>query len=302
MKFEWYHTFLTVAKYLNYRKASSQLYLSESTVYKHIKKLEDYLQCSLFIIEKKRIISLTKKGEKFLLFANEIIEKHEKGLEQFMLISSTTDTPFKIGVTEYVATFYINQFISDFLEPNFNFSIILIKQNEILKLLEKKEIDLAISRKIYSSDKLIIDEVFEGKIRFFSPINKEQIVSERDYFKKLPILYDNNTAFWERVKPTIKKTFPGASFTRIDTLNSIKELIRSGSGISYFNQHNYFLEDQATIKSAESSLFPELKSSLFLTTYSEFPESQQFKSLFHQFMNEKNLINNKKRGWDKTIF
>lgn len=48
MNLEWYYTFLVVAKYQNYRKAADELFITQTTVFNHIKNLEGLLGVNLF--------------------------------------------------------------------------------------------------------------------------------------------------------------------------------------------------------------------------------------------------------------
>ena len=55
MDIKWLKTFVTAAKYENFRKASEELFLTQPAVTKHIKRLEDHLHINLF--ERKGKIS-----------------------------------------------------------------------------------------------------------------------------------------------------------------------------------------------------------------------------------------------------
>ncbi|MBU3099705.1 MULTISPECIES: LysR family transcriptional regulator [Clostridium] len=48
MNLEWYYTFIVIAKYENYRKAADELFITQTSVFNHIKNLENLLKLKLF--------------------------------------------------------------------------------------------------------------------------------------------------------------------------------------------------------------------------------------------------------------
>lgn len=67
-------TFVTVAKEKNFTQAANILFISQPTVSKRIRTLEDELDCELFIRTEKTI-ELSTHGEKFLPYAVQALEK-----------------------------------------------------------------------------------------------------------------------------------------------------------------------------------------------------------------------------------
>lgn len=76
MDFKWLHTFVTAAKYENFRKTAETLFISQPTVTVQIKLLEEELGCQLFT-RKGRSIHLTKEGRAYLPFALRLLEDYE---------------------------------------------------------------------------------------------------------------------------------------------------------------------------------------------------------------------------------
>lgn len=79
MNLTWYYTFLIVAKYQNYHKASKDLFITQTTVYNHIKNLESLLNVKLVKSIGKNIM-LTKEGHEFIPLAQKTIKVYEKGI------------------------------------------------------------------------------------------------------------------------------------------------------------------------------------------------------------------------------
>ena len=69
MNLEWYYTFIVVAKYENYRKAADELFITQTSVFNHIKNLENLLKIKLFEAKGRNIV-LTDDGKIFLFNSN----------------------------------------------------------------------------------------------------------------------------------------------------------------------------------------------------------------------------------------
>lgn len=71
------YTFSKVAQYRNYTKAATELNLTQPAVTQHIKKLEEYYNCSLINIDGKSV-RLTKQGTLLYNYANFQISNEEQ--------------------------------------------------------------------------------------------------------------------------------------------------------------------------------------------------------------------------------
>lgn len=67
------HVFYTVAKRLNFTKASAELYISQPAVTKHIKELEAAYKTTLFERSGNKKIVLTAAGEMLLQYADQLL-------------------------------------------------------------------------------------------------------------------------------------------------------------------------------------------------------------------------------------
>ena len=81
MDFKWLHTFVTAAKYENFRKTAETLFLSQPTVTVHIKLLEKEISCKLFQ-RSGRKIQLTEEGKAYVPFAMRLLEDYENSMAE----------------------------------------------------------------------------------------------------------------------------------------------------------------------------------------------------------------------------
>lgn len=117
MNLEWYYTFLVVAKYQNYRRAADELFITQTSVYNHVKNLEALLGVEL-VETSGRNITLTEAGQFFCKIAKETITTYENGLYVIKNMKSSYKTTLKIVVTTYIDNYLIPKFLSIFFRNN----------------------------------------------------------------------------------------------------------------------------------------------------------------------------------------
>lgn len=111
--FDSYMIFYSTAKNKNMTAAAAELYLSQPTVSRAIRELEDYLGCTLFIRSKKGV-EMTPEGE--LLYrhvetACEHLESAERKLKQYRDLENGM---IQIGATEMVMQYFLQPYIERF--------------------------------------------------------------------------------------------------------------------------------------------------------------------------------------------
>lgn len=139
------YTFLKVAQYRNYTKAAVELNLTQPAVTQHIKKLEEYYNCSLINIDGKSV-RLTKQGTLLYNYANFQIANEEQLINQIKKV----ETPIKIGATLSIADYYLPHYLSSFLSNNDELLSITVKNTEsIIKMLLNNELYCAFIEGIF---------------------------------------------------------------------------------------------------------------------------------------------------------
>ncbi len=123
--------FLSVVKNLNFTEAANSMFLSQSSISKHIINLEKELGVKLFK-RNTRSVSLTIAGEEFHEHAVTLIDEYYKTLRKirsyrniYSLNVGSIDHLRKIGITTPIATF-----LEKFPHININ-----LEQNDTLKLM-----------------------------------------------------------------------------------------------------------------------------------------------------------------------
>lgn len=219
MNFLQLECFLSVVKNLNFTEAANNMFLSQSSISKHIMSLEKELGIKLFK-RNTRAVSLTIAGEEFREHAITLIEEYYITLRKinsyrnlYSLNVGSIDHLRKIGLTTPIATF-----LEKFPHININ-----LEQNDTIKLMNLLmccKIDVAIIAYIiypFSDQTNISEYSFENydlytiiEDEYYLAVNSEHRLANRERVdwtelngEKLIIL-DNSFSSNKVIKDTLK--------------------------------------------------------------------------------------------------
>lgn len=147
-------TFYIVAKYKNITKASNELLVSQSTVSKSIKNIEEQLDCQLFTRSKKGV-ELTKEGEILYNSAEKVLNILNTDLKK---ITKTKTINILVGkvLADKVLVPYINLFQKKY--PNIKINLSCTDIKGVKSKLKNDEVDIAIG--YYIDD---LEETYEQR-------------------------------------------------------------------------------------------------------------------------------------------
>lgn len=197
-----YKIFYEVALNESISSASKKLFITQSAVSKAIKKLEEDLNTNLFYRNSKGV-KLTDKGKELLFYVEEAFNNLVTA-ERTMLESKTLNKgKISIGVPSQIGSFYIFEDITKFHKKYQNIEITIISKTttQLLKLLERHEIDFIIDTSPINSkiDNIVIKPLIEVKNCFVVnsntsiPINKIKTIKDlANYPLVLPIKGTDN--------------------------------------------------------------------------------------------------------------
>lgn len=137
--------FLAIAREENMTRAAENLRISQPSLSKEIKKLEDELGHSLFVRTNKSM-HLTNEGMLLRKRAEDIIAMVDKTTEEFSQLDSITGGEIHIGCAESIQIKYLARGIKSFKEqyPNFVFHIFSGDTEPVAERLDRGLIDLAV--------------------------------------------------------------------------------------------------------------------------------------------------------------
>lgn len=236
-----YKIFYEVALSESISDASKKLFITQSAVSKAIKKLEEDLNTNLFYRNSKGV-KLTEKGEELLFYVEEAFNNLVTA-ERTMIESKTLNKgKISIGVPSQIGSFYIFEDITNFHKkyPNIEITIISKTTTQLLKLLERHEIDFIIDTSPINAkiDNIIIQPLIEVKNCFVAKsdtsIDIDKIKTIKDltnYPLVLPIKGTDNRKQLDKVFE--KNNVELNNVINIHTSEMIAGSIKKDLGIGY---------------------------------------------------------------------
>ncbi|WP_345954615.1 LysR substrate-binding domain-containing protein [Mucilaginibacter sp. PAMB04168] len=184
--------FHTVAKRLNFTKASTELFISQPAVTKHIKELEEQFKTTLIDRSGNKKISLTPAGEMLLAYADRLAAVYnELDFDMNLLIKKHSGT-LRIGGSNTVAQYVIPPVLARFHEKFKDVQVNLVPGNteQVEQALLNKEIDLGIVEGILRNRQLSYQEFLSDELVLIcsasNTFKKDSIKPEE--LKELPLL------------------------------------------------------------------------------------------------------------------
>lgn len=137
--------FLEIAREENMTRAAEKLHISQPSLSKEIKKLEEELGHELFVRTNKSM-HLTDEGMLLRKRAEDILSMTDKTIEEFSQLDSITGGEIRIGCAESYLIKYLARSIRSFKEqyPNFIFHIFSGDTEPVAERLDRGLLDLAV--------------------------------------------------------------------------------------------------------------------------------------------------------------
>ncbi len=180
--------FITVARTLSFTKAAAILNVSQPAISKQIKELEREFGEALFN-RKGNSISLSEKG-------SEIIPRVEQIIEGYNALGDLVDSDdnhyegvLHIGASTTIAQYLLPNILARFNReyPNIRLSIINANSDEVVKLLQRKEIDLAFIEDDHTTNAVHYTPFASDEIILVSTNNHKREIKIED-IERLPLI------------------------------------------------------------------------------------------------------------------
>ncbi len=227
-------TFLIVADTKNFRKASQQLHITQSTVSSRIQELENHLGQKLFERASKGL-SLTPAGYKLVPYAENMVTLERTMLDNISR-SNTRMRFLNIGISDSIYYAYMRRLVPDFLKahPEISLNFTSKSSPDMMNYLQDNQVDICISflpnyDKSYETLTLVEDEIILATGRhnteYVNGISKEAL-------GRIPVYASLFFHVNRDMKQWYASTFPANFHYRIqtDVIWNLIYFLKNGDG------------------------------------------------------------------------
>lgn len=163
-----YDYFLAVVNERSFSKASEKMYISQPSLSKQIRRLEEELGCSLFD-RSRRPVELTEAGKIFYEYVREKIAKR-KQLKRDLQLTGSLSGAIKVGTTLWRSSVIFPGVLPQFKEkyPNIEVEILEGSHKELNYLLRVNKVDFIVCHESGLEDDIqfIFEKIIDEKVMF----------------------------------------------------------------------------------------------------------------------------------------
>jgi LysR family transcriptional activator of glutamate synthase operon len=149
----WLQFFLAVSGSLSFSAASDELYVSQSTLSKNIRALEEELGVSLFE-RTTRNVRLTKAGHEFIPYAKKILETYKDMNSALQQYRQADKNGIRLVTFPVMHLYGLSNLLAEFkrLHPSIKLQISEADMNLAMKKLVLNDVDIALVREVCLTD------------------------------------------------------------------------------------------------------------------------------------------------------
>lgn len=234
--------FVALAELENYIEASETLFISQSTLSKHIKNLEKEIGVQLFD-RTTRKVRLNEYGQVFLEYSRKILALHFQCKAELLSLQTGENNSLTIGSIPIMAPYGITDAILAFKKHNrfINVNIVEGESHDLLKMLDEGKCELAFIREdeeqagatgdfrkiAFSSDYLV------AMLPSYHPLSQNKQLELQELANEDFLFLQPNTVLYQICVKACKKAgfTPNIIYTGQRAENII-DLVEKGMGVS----------------------------------------------------------------------
>jgi LysR family transcriptional repressor of citA len=238
-------TFQVAARHLNLHQAAQALYLSQPTVSKHIQQLENELNCNLF--ERwGRSLRLTPAGERFLFYANKLLEQADAMLQEFTAWQAGREERLTVAASPMVARSVLPWILRTYRAriPNVDTIISILLSEEIPPAVANGDAEAGLSRIKPEDPRLTGILLYDDPVIFVAPalgLANLQLERPADYragdwrvaIQRYPLITHNHPGYWDDLLLAVRQEVANIRTMVVTQVDITKRLIEEGLGVSF---------------------------------------------------------------------
>lgn len=237
--------FVSLAETKSFQETSEQMNISQSTLTKHIHKLEDELGVSLFD-RSTRSVELNEYSKSYYPYAKKIVKISEEGDAMIASILSRGKNAVRVALTPALHHYGGIEILSDFSREFPKYQLEITECPHVVELLidhkcdfvfamENDSMDSRMTRMLYKVDQLVVVFPASHPLASLREVSLEQICRERF------ILHRNSSGEMHLETRKFLQLCKDAHFkpavaANISSISAIVKMVSQEQGIAVLNQ------------------------------------------------------------------
>lgn len=233
-------TFIAVANNLNFTKAAEEMYMTQSSISKIIKSLEQELEVQLFY--RTPNVELTDSGKELYTRCIYIISLIDSIPAEIESVVDLKKGEIRIGIPPIIGASFFPQIIGEFksIYPNIDIILIEVGSKRIEEKLEKGELDIGVvcsyPKNSYEYDMIeYVNSPLMIGLNTKNPLSKKDIIEYKDLKDENFILFQEDFSLYDFIiKRCAQNNFQPNVTCNSSQRDFIVEMVASELGITFF--------------------------------------------------------------------
>lgn len=287
MNLERLKIFQKVAELGSFTGAAESLYMTQPSISKHIKALEEFYHTPLFV-RTGHGISLTPAGDKLLVYVNEIVSLSEEAQNALQEIKEITSETLHIGTSMTVGVYFLPDILSSFKKefPNINVSVIVKNSKKVSEEIAAGTVDLGLVGALMSNPPLAYLPFCAERLKLIVGCNhpwaQAPPQSPGEITKQLFLLREKGSGMRHMLEKKLEEySLNLETVMELSNTEMIIRLVETGMGVSIVSEYAVAREVKlGTIKALDLP-FMEIKRFFYMVYSREIPPSPALKAFVH---------------------
>lgn len=269
--------FQMVAKVGSFTRAADKLCVSQPSITVAIKKLEEELGVIL-LDRNKKLVTLTKEGEIFLKRVDKILMDLNNAVLEMNEFNSMNKEVINLGIPPMSGESLMPKLMKRYKRNNKNVELIIHEFGsiDIIDLLEKDELDIGVIVLNNCSKLLEVQKIGTGEILVclpnYHPLKNLDTIPFKMLKDETFIMVEGGNNIGKKVlEECMKNKFKPKNIYSFKVLETIKNLVANGIGVSFFIDSNIKNDEKVIFRSLEEPLHIDIaiawKKDKFLSKY-----------------------------------
>ena len=293
-----------VATELSFTKASEILFISQPSLSKQLKILENRLGVQL-INRHKNHISLTEAGQLLIQYSERILSLCEESCRALNDLKIGERGVLRIGTTQNLATYFIPNILVLFNKnyPQINLKVQIEPSKLIINQVINHSIDIAVLEDYvptFLKKKLHIENIIDEELylivsnSYSLKSNKKKIINKVDLYDLNFIGFNNDSTirkFIDNILIQNNIKIKELNITmELNSLEAIKTAVSLGLGVAFVS--SLAVKNEIELKTLDIIQIENIKLNypIYAITHPDYNRSKAFELFYNQLLTSKNII------------